>query len=205
MKQLTRLVLAAGTIIATTAAAQAQENADSELVNALLACRTITEDAARTACLDARLADFAEAIETRRLVIVERRVVQSVERDNFGLSVPGMSRLAGLFSSGDSGEQRSAAREESFDDGVTAVYGRDGSLEELRNIAVTRAEYDPLGRVRVTLDNDQVWLQTEDAIIRRITDRHLEGLTATITRGALGSHFMTLSHSPRRFPVRRVQ
>ena len=130
MTRLTQILsLALGSALLTgTAAAQEAQSAD---LDALLACRTIEQDSARLACMDARLEELAGAIESRSIAVVDRERVRAVERDGFGLSMPGLGGLTEVFRGGSEPEEA-----ETLEDGTEIVYDDSGAIDEMRNVPV---------------------------------------------------------------------
>jgi len=172
-------------------------------MNGLLQCRAIEAPDARLACQDEQLAIVAAALDEQRLVIIEQQAVRDVQRDSFGLSMPSLTGLRRIFGDRVDGNQDTVI---AFEDGVRAESDASGRLASLEGLAVASVETDVRGRLIVTLENEQVWRQTDSTQIQRVRSRHFENdLTATIESGALGSYFMKLSHSPRRFRARRVR
>jgi hypothetical protein len=78
----------------------AQSNA---LINALSACRTVTNEQARLACYDGASARLAEAVQSKALVVLDQQEVRQTRRSLFGFSVPNIPLFRGE-SGGDSGE-----------------------------------------------------------------------------------------------------
>ncbi|PWE16979.1 hypothetical protein DDZ18_09735 [Marinicauda salina] len=199
---MTRLATPAAAVLAglaASAAAAAQDLEESPTVEALLACRDIADDAERAACLDTQVAAFADAVDSGRLVIVERERVTAVERDSFGISLPSLPGLSGIFARGD-GESETV---EVQDDGVELVRDRSGEIDELRHLPVDSVRRTRRGDLVVTLENGQVWRQLDSTRIPVPRGSRLDGLTAEIRRASLGSFMMTLSHNPRAFRARR--
>lgn len=183
-------------VLSGTAVAQEAQSAD---LDALLACRTIEQDSARLACMDARLEELAGAIESRSIAVVDRERVRAVERDGFGLSMPGLGGLTEIFSGGS--EQAEA---ETLEDGTEIVYDDSGSIDEMRNVPVTVYETTRNGDLLITLANGQVWQQIDTTRVR-VPRSQRDDLRADIRGGALRSHFMTLSYGGRAFRARRIQ
>lgn len=198
---MTAAILAAAAA-SSAAGAQAGDGTDSATIQALLACREIAEPAARTACLETRLDEFATALDEGRLVVVERTRLREVERESFGVSLPGVSSLASLF--GGSGGATGTPSVEALPGGGEAVYDESGRLDALRAIPVERIDTARDGKMIVTLANGQVWYQI-DTVTARVPRSRREGLTASIRAGAIGSHFMEFSYPGRAFRVRRIE
>jgi len=196
--------------MAPAALAQAQDApSESAALNALLACQSITDDTQRLACQDEQLAAFAQATQSGQVMVVERRAVQAVARESFGLDLPSISRLTSVFRRGsapDSQAVAAATEVTEFEDGSTATYDELGQIEQISGLVVTNVE-ERQGKLWVTLENGQVWRQTDSALVPRISARRVRnGITASVERGALGSHFMRLSsHSSRRFRAERIR
>lgn len=197
-----RIAAAVALIGLGAASASAQLDEGSETVNALIECREIAGDAERLACMDARLADFSTAVDDGRLRVVERTAVRAVERESFGLSIPSVDGLGALFGRG--GAERSGEREsETLADGAVVTYRAEGGIEELSGAPVRRVETNPYGKFVVTLENGQVWVQTDSTRVSPVRRRHLDDLTADIERGMFGSYSLRLSHSGPSFKAER--
>ena len=203
-----RSLAAAIAVLAASAPTLAQEaQSESDTLNRLLACRALSDDAARLACQDEHLNTFAQATETGRIVVVERRALREVERESFGLNLPSVGRLGGLLRRRDSEEAATAVAEvETLEDGSTATYNASGSLDSLVGVPVSEVSMRG-GKLRITLANGQIWAQTDSTRLPRISSRAVrDGLTADIESGVLGAHFMSLSNSQRRrFRAERVE
>ncbi|WP_420331905.1 hypothetical protein [Oceanicaulis alexandrii] len=202
-----RSLAAAIAVLAASAPTLAQEaQSESDTLNRLLACRALSDDAARLACQDEHLNTFAQATETGRIVVVERRALREVERESFGLNLPSVGRLGGLLRRRDSEEATEVAEVETLEDGSTATYNASGSLDSLVGVPVSEVSMRG-GKLRITLANGQIWAQTDSTRLPRISSRAVrDGLTADIESGVLGAHFMSLSNSQRRrFRAERVE
>ncbi|MFP4519258.1 MAG: hypothetical protein ACLFQ5_07375 [Oceanicaulis sp.] len=200
----TRLALAAALILTPAAFAQPSPESDSAVVDSLLACSALQDDTARLACQDTALADFSAALDTGRLAVVERSVVREVERESFGLSMPRIAELGGLFRRSDSDADDGTPEEEVMADGSVAVLNAAGGIEELRGLGVDRVTVGRDDMLTVHLENGQVWRQTSNRNVRPPRRDDMDDLTASIERGALSSHFLELSHNGRRFRVERI-
>jgi len=203
-----RSLAAACALISVGVPALAQDTGtDSETLNRLLACRALTDDAARLACQDEHLAALAQATETGRVVVVERQALRQVERESFGLNLPSVGRLGGFLrrSGGSEAEQVVEAETETLEDGSVATYNEEGSLEALTGLPVENVEL-VRGKLRVTLANGQVWAQTDATRLPTISNRDIRnGITAEIETGLMGAHFMSLSNNTRRrFRAERI-
>ena len=202
-----RSLAAAIAMLGASAPSLAQDaQSEPDTLNRLLACRSLSDDAARLACQDEQLAVLAQATESGRIVVVERRALREVERASFGLNLPSVGRLGGILRRNDAGEAAAVAEVETLEDGSTATYDASGALESLVGVPVSDVSLRN-GMLRVTLGNGQIWAQTDSTRLPRISNRALrDGVTADIETGVLGAHFLRLSNHPsRRFRAERVQ
>ncbi|AZU04644.1 hypothetical protein X907_2123 [Glycocaulis alkaliphilus] len=193
------LAFAASALALAGTSASAQQLQGSPLMDDLLACRALASDSERLSCLDRAASALDSAIGAGELTVVERQRAQAAERDSFGSAVAGTGRF---FTSLFSREADAAGPQvQTYEDGAQLIRGADGDIESLRGVPVRSVRADPLGKLVVTLENGQVWRQIDQ---RRIdVPRDMNGVTADITRGAIGSFFMQLSTSHSQFRARR--
>jgi len=69
------------------AAKQVEAGPPPPQVNALLACRSITDSAERLACYDKAAAGISEAVAKKDIVVYDREAVRKTKRGLFGFSV----------------------------------------------------------------------------------------------------------------------
>ena len=155
-------------------AAAAQERAQApqrpELFEALVRCRTITDDAVRLQCFDSAAAALQTATERREVVVVDRQQVRESRRRLFGLSLP---RLP-IFGGGDDEEDEA---------------------DEIDHIEseIVSAHQVGYGRWVVRLEDGSTWAQTDDT---PIAARPRAGQTVRVNRGVLGSFMMRVNGQP---------
>jgi len=148
------------------------ENATTEEV---YACAAIVGSEARLACYDAAVGRLKAAEESGEVTTITRKEVEQVKRDSFGFSIPSLPSLA-LKKSG----------------------AQDKELDEI-TLGVKSVSSDVYGKLRVTLDNGQVWVQIDDKGIREKKAKE-----ARIYSAMLGSYKMKLDGGLA-FRVRREQ
>jgi hypothetical protein len=166
--------------IATPAVAQQQPAQAPGVLEQVYACAAVTEEAARLRCYDDAVGRLRAAQTSGDLVAVDRVQAQEIERESFGFSLPSLPRI---FSRPDgAGGTTEAAQTERVTMRVAAVRQRN------------------TGMYVVTMDNGQVWEQTDQISLRRLR----AGDTVEIRRAALGS-FMLYQDSGPAVRVRRVQ
>ena len=171
-------LLFAALLVALMTAASAQRGdrpasrpqAQPELFQVLVRCRAIADAAARLQCFDDASAALAQAAERRDIVVVDRGQVRESRRRLFGLALP---RLP-IFGGGD--DDRPDPEE------ITQLEG-----------TITRASQDSYGHWVVRLQDQSLWVQTDDNVLAL---RPREGQPVLIRRGALGSYVMRVNGQP---------
>jgi hypothetical protein len=82
---------------------KAQDARSNALIQALSACRGVTDEKARLDCYDQASARLAEAVDKKELVVLDRQEIQETRRSLFGFSVPNIPLFRGE-SGGDDGK-----------------------------------------------------------------------------------------------------
>ena len=141
------------------------------------ACASEADDAARLACYDAAVGRLKSAEEAGEITTVTREEVETVRRESFGFSIPSLPSLA-----------------------MPKFGGGDGDGLEEVTFAVASIRKDPYGKLIVTLENGQVWLQTDS---NRVSYSRRNGVEeAVIKTASMGSFRMKLDGG-RAFRVER--
>lgn len=148
-------------LAAAAAAAGAQEARRPQAFDALIACRTVADPAARLACFDRESAALDAAAKADQVVVLDRQQVRETRRSLFGFQLPAIK----LF-------QRAPGEKQ----------------EDLSQIDATIAS---IGRgpdgVVFTIEGGARWVQTDGAMVSLAGTR--PGSKVTIRKGALGSYF----------------
>ena len=148
--------------------------------DAVYACASITDDIERLACYDNAVGRLKAAEDAGEVTTISRAEVETVQREAFGFSLPSLPRIAMPKLGGDS------------DDGEISEITSGGT-----NIRESRGN-----GLRITLDNGQIWQQTDG---RRVTYSKRKGVKeATVKQAALGSFMMKLDGGVA-FRVKRVE
>ena len=138
-------------------------------LQAVVACRALTDRDARLNCYDAAAAKLDEAESTGQVVVVNREQAREVRRDVFGLQLPSLD-----------------------------IFGRKGvaatgeDVDQLRSTVKT-ASQNPDGRWVLELDTGAVWRQIDDSVVP--ASLH-PGSKVEIRRAALGSFFIKVDGQP---------
>jgi hypothetical protein len=159
------IVIALGVAAASAvafAAPKSKEVGEPAVVQHLLDCRKLASDAERLACYDKAAAAMESATASGDLVSIDREQRRAARRQAFGFTLPSLGFL-------DRGEKEGGA------DRVTAT--------------IAEVSQDPYGKLVIKLDDGAMWTQTEPEILGR---RPHKGSTVVISKGMLGSYFMTI-------------
>ena len=154
--------LAAVGLVASPAVAQ-EAPPPSPLVNALAACRSITDEGARLACYDKASEALTGAAARGDIAVVDREQVRKVRRSLFGFAVPKFPFF-----------NRKDDKDDEPKEITSTVQGFGGAAN---------------GRFRVVIaDNYGTWESTESAPLRDPKP----GDKVTIKSGLMGSYFMQI-------------
>lgn len=160
-----RVALVAGALGACAVAATAKDDPPPrpKQVDALYACKGITDAAQRLACYDATVSSIQTADASGDVIFADREQVKQAKRGLFGL---GNIRL-GIFSRGDDDPEDQELKE--IEAGVRAIQkGGDGKLV-------------------ILLDDGARWAQTD---LTKLRLKVMESKKVKIRRGPLGSYVM---------------
>lgn len=157
--------LAFGSLVATPLSAKDDDSKTPEVFNKVIACRDITDNAARLACFDGAVGALAQAQQDKDVVVVSREEMRKTRRGLFGFVLPKL----GLFGGGNDDEN---------------------DAEEIKEITATIASFGGgTGHYVFTLDDGAVWEQTEGEYLkwRRRARRSSSNVArwAVTTRGSM--------------------
>jgi hypothetical protein len=160
------LVLALATLALGVDAASGQPKPEGRaaIVQQLMDCRKLTDDAARLACYDQGAAALDQAEAKGDVVIVDREQAQKVRKQAFGFTIPSIS----IFSKGEAKEEI-----DSFE-GILASARQSGA-----------------GHWVFKLEDGAVWSQVAPEDLFRAPK---PGMKVRIRKAALGSYMMTIDN-----------
>lgn len=187
--------------------APASAQTDSSPLEPLFQCQDIVEDAARLTCLDAAVTALRGDTASGEIVAVDRQQIEAAEEATYGLSIPGfrlpdIPRLSLPSLSRNSADLTEAAATTASPD-RTVIRNDAGVIRRIDNLAIESITINSARHVEVTLQNGQVWRQTDGThvqISRRIPHNEL---TASIRNAAVGSYFMKIGNG-RAFRAERI-
>ncbi len=138
--RLSLVIASAGALMPAGALAQTPEiPGRAAVLQSLLDCRSLSDDAARLACYDRAAGAMDQAEAKGDIVVVDREQARSVRRQTFGFSLPSMA----LF-------ERGVAPDE-----VDRITG------------VAKAAYQAGGKWVIELEDGAVWQQTDTEVVSR--------------------------------------
>lgn len=172
----------AATLAASLVALPALSQAAS--TKAIYDCAAISDDAARLTCYDTAVGNLKSAEEAGEITTVSRSDVEKVQRESFGFSIPSLPKLA---------LPKLGGSKDKVDD--------NGQLASV-NFAVSNVRRDPYKKVVVTLENGQIWRQTDSNTVTFSKRRGVK--EATIKRAAMGSFKIKLDGGPA-FRAKRIK
>jgi hypothetical protein len=159
---LTAAVCLAPIPMATGANAQPKAEARSAMLQKLIDCRKLTDEAARLACYDQATVALDQAEAKGDIVVVDREQARKVRRQAFGFSMPSIT----LFERGE-------------------------TQEELENVSgvVAVARVNGAGKWVIKLEDGAVWTQVDN---KELFKTPKPGMTVKIRQASLGSYMMTI-------------
>ena len=166
--------LAAASALASGAGFAADKPAPARAseLQAVVACRAITDSAARLACYDDAAAKLDEAEASGQVVVVDREQIQKVRKESFGLQLPSLS----IFSAPPKKGQAPI----------------DSNVDQLE-AGVTKVWRLPDGKWAIELDTGALWRQVDNSEFAN--DPH-PGSKVVIKTGVLGAFFMKVDGQP---------
>jgi len=156
--------LLAPIVLPAAAHAQPKGEARSAMLQKLIDCRKLTDEAARLACYDQATIALDQAEAKGDIVVVDREQARKVRRQAFGFSVPSLT----LFERGESQEELENAT------GVVDV-----------------ARVNGAGKWVIKLQDGAVWTQVDSNEMFRDPK---PGMNVKIRQASMGSFLMTIDN-----------
>jgi hypothetical protein len=151
---------------ASVAAKQPKDEPPPPQVNALLACRAITDNGQRLACYDKNAATVGDAVAKRELVVIDRESVKKTKRGLFGFSIPNLG-----------------------------IFGDDDDDVEIKQIdgEIVSTGFSADGGYVFRLADGSRWAQIDT---KPIALEPQTGDKVVVKKGALGSYIMSVAKQP---------
>ncbi len=147
------------------ASAQPKGRDRAAIVQKLIDCRTLSDNAARLACYDTTAAALDVAEAKGEIVVVEKEQMKAVRKQAFGFSLPSLS----LFDRGEKGEAAEPL------DRITAT--------------LSGAYRNSAGKWVLELEDGAVWVQTDTEPLPRGAKK---GSAIEIRKASMGSFFVNV-------------
>lgn len=163
--------LALLTPLADPALAKADEPARPEVLSRLIACRSVSDSAARLACFDAQSAALDQAERQRDVVVVDRGQIKKARRSLFGLELPDFSLFGGADKDG---KDKGAPEEE----GISRIES-----------TIVQASQGPTGRWTLVIQGGARWQQIDTRDLARLPRA---GMPILIRRATMGSFLASI-------------
>ena len=175
---------AAFILLATPLTANAQT---PDILNKLYACKTITDAAARLECYDLNTGAVESAQETGELITIDKAEARKIRKESFGFNIPSLPQL-GLFKRSETSKNSDVSKNKDF---------------EAISANIKSAKKSATGRHTFTLDNGQVWAQTQSARVPTI--RKKRTYTMKIRRAAMGSYIGIINDTGAGIRLKRIE
>jgi hypothetical protein len=166
-----RAIVCAFVFLAPPAFAQAAP------LDGIYACAGIPDRAARLTCFDVAVASLKKADAAGGVAVVDRTQIEKAEKEAFGLVAPSLTAIA-----------ESARASSSTPGAGPASVQRSKGLEKV-TFPVRSIVKGPDGRYRFTMENGQVWRQTDGITLPAIGKGPWQ---AEIRKAAIGSFMLKL-------------
>ncbi len=147
----------------------------------LYACKTVKDADQRLACYDKQVGFFEQAQKSGDIVAVDKAAVERIEKESFGLKIPSLPALS-LFGGNDADKVESP---------------------KVRSFPIQSTSTRTNGYLMFTLDNGQVWIQTQPAKVRHLGKADPDMLV--IRKAALGSYLARVNDKGPRIRIKRVE
>jgi hypothetical protein len=158
-----RPAVSALTLLALAAPALAADDGPPAAIQALQACRAITDNAQRLACYDREAGALIQSVEKKETVVLDQQEVRKTKRSLFGFTLPKLR----IFGGGGKDNDREEAEFSQIETPIKTI----------RPIGY--------GKFRFTIDEGAVWETTEG-----VNAFPKPGEKVVIKKGALGSYFI---------------
>jgi hypothetical protein len=165
LKTATKLGLVVVLAAATVAQAADKPKSRAAVLQSVVDCRKLTDDAARLACYDAATAKLDDAEQSGDVVVVDKAQVREARRAAFGFNF----QMPAFMTQGEKPEDLEK---------ITAV--------------VASARQDATGKWIIKLEDGAVWRQIDTAVLNNDPKK---GSKAEIRTAVLGSYFMKIDNN----------
>lgn len=200
--------------------AMAQTSAQPSELQAIYACKSITDPGKRLTCYDNSVGRFEAAEKSGEVVTVSKTAIEKVERDAFGFNIPSLPSLGGLFGGGKKSEKTVKKENDLTAPVREAAIGEKPKAPAQVPVVAPRPEASKVTEVtldirkttefgykktRFFMTNGQVWEQTDGVKVRVPKIRNGKINSAVISKASLGSFFLRVNGKGNAVRVQRVR
>lgn len=220
LKFIAPVLLTSSCMIALNAPASAQSAGQPDELEAIYACKSISDSLERLACYDNSVGRFEAAQKSGEVVAVSKTAIEKVKRDAFGFNIPSLPGLSTLFG-GNRKDSKSAAKSNDLTDpvkeaAVTSTPNRAAKppatqalpdARDMKEVTLDIRKMTEFGykKTRFFMTNGQVWEQLDTTRLRIPKKRNGEPLKANISKAALGSFVLQINGKGSDIRVKRVR
>ena len=211
-------IMLSATLLSSTA--QAQSAAQPDELQAIYACKSISNPQERLACYDNSVGRFEAAEKSGEVVTVSKTAIEEVERDSFGFNIPSLKSLGGIFG-GKKAPKTKTAKSNDLTDPVREAavtitpetpfappaLKPKPKASDIKDVSLEIRKTTEFGykKTRFFMTNGQVWEQTDGAKVRIPKVRNGNANTADISKASLGSFLLRVNGKGAAIRVRRVR
>lgn len=202
--------------------AHAQSQALPDELQAVYACKSISQADKRLACYDRTVGRFEKAEKSGEVVTVSKSAIEKVERDAFGFNIPSLPSLGRLFGGGRSTEKNempdgnniltAPVKEVSRDDAARKpvkppVINNKPQASAVTDVSLELRKVTEFGykKKRFFMTNGQVWEQIGTAKVRIPKIKNGKANTVEIRKAAVGSFLLQINGKGSAIRVKRVR
>jgi len=193
--------------------AWAQSATPPDELQAIYACKSITNAQDRLKCYDNSVGRFEEAEKSGEVVTVSKTAIEKVERDAFGFNLPSLPSLGRIFGGSDKSTKSVSKPKEETD--LTAPVKQAEITKsptetsptkppaviskpkpsEITKVSLEIRKTTEFGhkKTRFFMTNGQVWEQTDGTKVRVPKVRNGKANNAQISKATLGSFFLRVN------------
>ncbi|MDQ0463458.1 hypothetical protein QO010_001229 [Caulobacter ginsengisoli] len=167
LKTAAKLALVMTAVLAMAAQAAPKPPGRAPVLQSVVDCRKLTDDAARLACYDAATAKLDDAEKAGDVVVVDKAQVREARKAAFGFNF----QMPAFMTAGEKPEE----------------------LERITAVVASARQEGMSGKWVIKLEDGAVWRQIDTVVLTRDPKK---GSKAEIRTAALGSYFMKIDNNP---------
>ena len=211
-------IMLSATLLSSTA--QAQSAAQPDELQAIYACKSISNPQERLACYDNSVDSFEAAEKSGEVVTVSKTAIEEVERNSFGFNIPSLKSLGGIFGGKETSKTKTAKSNDLTDPvketAITSTPDTPSAppaikpkpkTSDIKEVSLEIRKTTEFGykKTRFFMVNGQVWEQIDTTRMRIPKAKKNITHRAHIKKAALGSYLLQINGEGAAIRVRRVR